>query len=443
MDGKWVYTSDDRKILDASGGAGVSCIGSNDQRVQDAINEQNKTGVTYAAPLDFVTMPAMALEGYLVDSTHGDLLHMEGYGSGSEAVDAAVKVAHQFHTRSRKEGDPERNIFIARSQSYHGATIGALNISGHAARRAPYTSILPETSRFISSCYEYRGLNGRTQEQYIQDLAKELDDIIQDAGWNKVAAVILEPVVGAALGCVAALPGYLKAMQDVCRPYGVLLILDEIMCGMGRTGSMYAYQQHEGVRPDILLLGKGLAGGYIPLSAMLVSKEIATTLQMKSRPSGFNHGHTFQKHPVACAAALAVQDVIYKEDLVKNVDTLGPRLGKMLRARLGDHKYVGEIRGLGYMWALEFVKDKVTKEPFDPGHKVAWKIHDLAGLTKEHEIYTYLGTGSVHGTAGDFMMIMPALNTTVRELEMIVDRVAKLVTDFFEKDDCTMTLSNL
>jgi len=434
-DGRWITLSDGRKILDGSGGAGVACIGAKDERVLKAFEEQFRDGPLYVPSLDFTTNAHTGLEAWLCFSTNNDFAHMFAYGSGSESVEAALKLAIQYYQAlSRDPMDPKRNIFIARHQSYHGATFAALDVSGHRGRRAPYLDVLPDNTKFVSPCYYWRDNNGNSSAAYVEQLRKEFIETIEKAGSERVAGFIMEPVVGAALGCVAATEGYMQAMQEVCREYGILFIADEIMCGLGRTGSYHAYTQHEGVKPDILLLGKGLAGGYTPISAMLVSEKITEVLQLKSRSARFNHGHTFQNHAGACIQALAVQSVIVEENLIENVRFRGAQLENMLRTRLGKHKYVGDIRGVGLFWALEFVKDRDTKVPFNANRNIAMGLHKL-GLQPGHEIYTYPGTGSVDGKAGDHMMLAPAYNVTTEELEMIVDRVVKLVTTFFENED--------
>ncbi|KAH7406972.1 omega-amino acid-pyruvate aminotransferase [Phaeosphaeria sp. MPI-PUGE-AT-0046c] len=440
MDGRWVHLDDGRKILDASGGAGVMCIGAKDERVRKAYNKQFKTGVMYATPLDFTTDAGIALAWYLIETTYDDLVHMVAYNSGSEALEGALKMARQYHAYEKDTPEPERDIFIARKSSYHGATLGALGVSGHTLRREKFESLLPKNTRFVSPCYEYRDLKGRSIAQYVEDLAQELDREIRAAGQNRVAGFIVEPVVGAALGCVPAVAGYLKAMQDVCEKHGVLFILDEVMCGLGRTGSMHAYQQHEGVVPDILLLGKGLAGGYAPISAMLVGEKIATALQLGS--GAFSHGHTFQNHAGSCAIALAVQDIIYKDDLIENVRVRGAELEKMLRAAFADHPFVGDIRGMGLFWALEFVKDKASKHPFDPRKAIAWELHER-GLARLDGVYIYPGTGSFGGFAGDHIMLAPAFNVTMEELQDMVDRLVEVVNEVFDEEFRSLPLSKL
>ncbi|KAF1939899.1 omega-amino acid-pyruvate aminotransferase [Clathrospora elynae] len=429
-DGNWLEVSDGTrkwKIFDGSGGAGVSNIGHNDRRVYAAIDEQRETGVSYAASLSFRTAVVENFANFLIHSTNYEMAEAVFYCSGSEATDAAQKLCYQYHSRLKQDPQPGCRWFIARERSYHGATLGALELSGHRGRKEMYKPILPENTQFVSSCYPYRDMKeGETAAQYVERLADELDRKIRKIGPEKVAGFIAEPVVGAALGCVPALPGYLAAMKKVCRKHGVLIIFDEIMCGMGRTGRMHAWQE-EGVVPDILLVGKGLAGGYAAISAMIVGKEIVVALGH----GVFAHGHTFQNFPAACAAGLAVQMIIQDENLIQNAYEKGEKLEKKLAARLGNHPHVGNIRGPGLFKGIEFVLDKKTKETFHPEIGVAWQIYER-GLTPEYGIYVYPGSGTVDGFKGDHIIIAPAYNVTDEDIDLVVDRVSNLITSYFE-----------
>jgi adenosylmethionine-8-amino-7-oxononanoate aminotransferase len=270
-------------------------------------------------------------------------------------------------------------------------------------------------------------IKGETTAQYVKRLQDELERKILDLGPETVAGFVMEPVVGAALGCVPALPGYLSAMKSVCKKYGVLFILDEVMSGMGRTGYMHAWQD-EDVVPDIQLVGKGLAGGYAAISAMLVGPVITDALG----EAAFAHGHTFQNFPAACAAGLAVQQIVRDDNLLENVRDKGDKLMKKLMTRLSDHPNVFDIRGKGLFLGIEFVQDKKTKAPFDPEVAVAWRVHEL-GLKDGYNVYMYPGSGTVDGNRGDHVIIAPAYNITDTDVEFIVDRVSKTVFDFFEE----------
>lgn len=284
----------------------------------------------------------------------------------------------------------------------------------------------------MSPCYAYRGLREHeTVEEYVQRLAGELENEILRLGPKNVAGLVLEPVVGAALGCVPALPGYLEAMKAVCKRHGVLFILDEIMCGMGRTGFVHAWQAAD-VVPDIQVIGKGLAGGYADISGLLCSSEIFDAFGQGK--TAFQHGHTFQNSPANCAAALAVQKVIQEEALLHNTRKMGDLLSQMLLSRLLSHRYVGDIRGQGLFWGIEFVTDKVTKATFPASQGVAAAMHEK-GLTPDYGLYVYAGSGMVDGKSGDHLMLAPALNITAEEVEMLVERLVHLVEDYFEEYD--------
>ncbi|CBX99680.1 similar to class III aminotransferase [Plenodomus lingam JN3] len=422
--GRWWTATDDSgtwRVFDGSGGAAVSCIGYHDQRVFDAMNEQMSTGVSYAPAADFYTDPAYDLAEWVIKSTG----HLMG---GSDATEAALKMAIQYQTAAKPDPEPSRQFFIARHRSYHGATLASLEISGHDARKQPFRPNFSGKTSFISPCYPYRELmENETEDQYVGRLAEELETEIQRLGPKNVAAFVMEPVVGAALGCVAALPNYLAAMKAVCKRYGVLLIFDEVMCGMGRAGHLHAWQE-EMVVPDIQIIGKGLAGGYAELSAILCSPDIHAAFG--EGRTGFNHGHTFQNPPVGCAAALTVQRIIEEEDLVEKVRKNGEVLHRKLGERLSYHSNVGDIRGKGHFWGIELVSNKATKAPLPSEKGVAMAIHER-GLTREHGIYIYPGSGTMDGKSGDHLIIAPAFNITDDEIDLLVERLGRLVEDYF------------
>jgi adenosylmethionine-8-amino-7-oxononanoate aminotransferase len=330
---------------------------------------------------------------------------------GSEATEGALKLARQYHVEC---GRPERKHFISRWFSYHGNTLGALSVSGHHARRSSYLPLLHNVTH-IAPCYAYRGKRaGESDAQYGLRVANELEEAIQRLGANSVAAFIAEPVVGATLGAVAAVPGYFKRVREICDRHGVLLILDEVMCGMGRTGTLHACEQ-DGIAPDILLLAKGLGAGYQPIGAMLVAEKIYDAI---ARGSGsFNHGHTYMGHAVGCAAALAVQRVIRSENLLANVRRQGDRLDALLQERFANHANVGDIRGRGLLRAIELVQDKTSKQPFPATDRLQLRIKQQA---MAEGLICYPGGGTVDGSAGDHVLIAPPFNVTSSEVETIV-----------------------
>lgn len=303
-------------------------------------------------------------------------------------------------------------------------------MSGHVARRAPFEPVLLENRHRITACNPYRQrMAGESYTEFVARKQAELDQKFLELGPETVVAVIIEPVVGAALGCVPAVPGYLKAMQQVCHKYGALLILDEIMCGMGRTGSLHAWEQ-EGVVPDLQTIGKGLGGGYQPASALLVGEKVARVMEAKGK--AFTHGHTYQNHPVVAAAALKVQQIIQEEDLLRNVREQGRCLESLLRQKLGEHPNVGDIRGRGLFWGVEFVRDKETKEPFDASLQVASRVQKCAQKSP-HDVLVYQGQGCAGGGRGDHIMIMPAYNASTRLIEDIVDGGASAIQEVFQE----------
>ncbi|KAF2683633.1 aminotransferase-like protein [Lentithecium fluviatile CBS 122367] len=436
--GNWLQLSDGACVYDASGGAAVSNLGHGYKvRIWDAMARVFFGSVDYIASLSFTTSIEKRLSVALIETTRGLFSKVIFYNSGSDGIEAAMKMARQYHVE-REGKDSERTWFISREQSYHGNTLGALALSGHKARRKIYEPMLAKNVRHISACNQYRdrGQNEST-EDYVARKAQELENMFQEVGPKKVIAVALEPVSGASMGCVAPPPGYIKALKAVCRRHGALLIGDEIMCGMGRTGTWHAYQQEvEGSQPDILVMGKGLAAGAQPISAMLVSQQIVDVLGKGSKC--FVHGHTFQNHPLACAAALEVVNIIQDERLLENVVRIGDLLEKLLHEKLDHLVGVGNIRGRGCFQGVEFVENKVTKTPFRPDQHVAARIHEKA-LGPDYQIYVYPGTGTANGEEGDHIIIAPPFNATEADIRWLVDRVAKVIIDYFGQDEKTDT----
>ena len=328
---------------------------------------------------------------------------------------------------------PERVNFIARKQSYHGNTLGALSVSGHLSRRKPYEEILCHNVFHVSACNSYRGRSpSETDEEYVRRLAEELEEAFARAGGSTVCAFVAEPVVGAALGAVPAVPGYFKAMKAVCDRHGALMIMDEIMCGMGRTGTVHAWQQ-EDVIPDIQTIGKGLGGGYVPMAGLLIAPRVVWALNNGS--GTFVHGQTYQSHAVVCAGAHEVQRIIRDQKLVENVAALGSQLGDLLREYVGALPYVGDVRGRGFFWGIEFVKNKQTKTPFESKHQVAELVHQVGLRQKPNAIMLYPGTGSAGGSLGDHVIVSPPYNCTVDEIRLIVEATTAAVISAFDHLD--------
>lgn len=409
---------DGREIIDASGGAAVACLGHGNRRVAQAIAEQAaKLGYIHSG--FFTSDPAEGLADLLLEKEPGGLSHAFLVCSGSEAMEAALKLARQHFL---EVGQPKRTRFIARRQSYHGNTLGVLALGGNLSRREPYEPLLSTQFSHVSPCFNYHYAQpGESPAEYVKRLAGELDAEFQRVGPENVVAFCAEPVVGATAGCVPAVPDYFPAMREVCDRYGALLILDEIMCGMGRTGTLHAWEA-EGVVPDIQAIGKGLGGGYQPIGAVLVSKHIIHAL---GRGSGaFVHGHTFQAHPVACAAALEVQRIIREESLLENVQTMGAYLEDRLREAFRGHNHVGDIRGRGLFFALELVADRETKRSFDPRLKLNELVKQHA---LNHGLGVYPGGGTVDGYRGDHVLVAPPYISRRDDIDTIADRLRRAV----------------
>lgn len=350
--GNYLYLSNGQKILDATGGAAVSCLGHGNERVKNAMIAQMET-VSYCHSLFYATSAAEELATELIDSTDGKMARAFIVSSGSEAMEAAMKLSRQYFLEL-KPSQPQRTKFIARKESYHGTTLGALSMSGHVARRALFEPMLLGNISRVSACNAYRGMQeAESDEEYVNRLAKELDDEFQRLGPDTVCAFVAEPVVGAALGCVPPVPGYFEAMRAVCDKYGALLVLDEIMSGMGRTGTLHAWQSSLiNVVPDIQTIGKGLGGGYAPVAGLLANHKVIDVV--KNGSGAFSHGQTYQGHPISCRAAVEVMREMKEKSLVDNVAKMGMLLGQMLRDRVGCLPYIGNIRGKGLFWGVSY-----------------------------------------------------------------------------------------
>ncbi|NTZ83751.1 aspartate aminotransferase family protein [Burkholderia metallica] len=413
-DGIEIIDSTGKRYIDACGGAAVSCLGHSNQRVIDAIKRQAQQ-LPYAHTSFFTTEVAEELADRLVDAAPAGLDHVYFVSGGSEAIEAALKLARQYFV---EKGEPQRRHFIARRQSYHGNTLGALAIGGNAWRREPFLPLLIE-AHHVSPCYAYRDqLAGETDEAYAQRLADELEQKIVELGAENVAAFVAETVVGATAGAVPPVRTYLKKIRAVCDKYGVLLILDEIMSGMGRTGYLFACDE-DGVAPDLLTIAKGLGAGYQPIGATLVSDRIYRTIVDGS--GFFQHGHTYLGHATACAAALEVQRVIAEEKLLDNVKARGEQLRASLREHYGTHPHVGDVRGRGLFVGVELVRDRDTKATFDP----ALKLH--AAVKREamqRGLMVYPMGGTIDGVHGDHILIAPPFVCTAQQIDTIVERLS-------------------
>ena len=417
-EGIHLYDRDGHQVIDGSGGAAVACLGHGNRRVIAAIKAQLDQ-LSYAHTALFSCESAERLADIMVGHAPGGLTHAYFCSSGSEANEAAIKLARQY---CLEVGQPRRTRFIARRQSYHGNTLGALSASGNAMRRAPYAPLLSPAFSHVSPCYAYRDRgDAETDAQYVARLVAELEAEFQRLGPDTVIGFIAEPVVGATLGCATALPGYFEGVRAVCDRHGALLILDEVMSGMGRTGTLHAWEQ-EGVTPDIQVVAKGLGAGYQPIGGILVHGRVIEGLAAGS--GAFMHGHTYQAHPVACAAAVAVQQVIADDGLLDNVRAMGALLEQRLVERFGNHRHVGDIRGRGLFWAVEFVADRATKQVFDPALTLNERVKREAF---ERGLACYPMGGTIDGRLGDHAILAPPYIVTAEQVDMIVDRFGAAV----------------
>ncbi|GGA66924.1 aspartate aminotransferase family protein [Nitratireductor aestuarii] len=412
-----IFDAQGRSYIDASGGAAVSCLGHGHPAVLEAMRAQMET-IAYAHTGFFTTDIAEKLAEMLVEDAPKGLEHVYLVSGGSEAVEAALKMARQYFVEI---GQPQRRHIIARRQSYHGNTLGALATGGNEWRREQFRPLLVETHH-IDPCFAYRfQQEGESDEDYAARAANALEEKLLELGPETVLAFVAETVVGATAGAVPPVADYFRRIREICDRYGVLLILDEVMCGMGRTGTLHACEQ-EGIAPDLMTIAKGLGGGYQPIGAVLVSSKIYDA--MKAGSGFFQHGHTYMGHPMAAAAAVAVQETIRRENLLSNVKAMGSLLEERLKARFGNHHHVGDIRGRGLFQAIELVEDRASKRPFNPSRKVN------AAIKKEamaRGLMVYPMGGTIDGVTGDHVLLAPPFIVTQEDIDRIVDRLGEAV----------------
>jgi adenosylmethionine-8-amino-7-oxononanoate aminotransferase len=415
--GCFITDASGKRYLDASGGAAVSCLGHGHPDVLQAMHAQIER-IAYAHTSFFSTEVAERLADALIADAPAGMSHVYLVSGGSEAMEAALKLARQYFVEI---GQPQRAKFIARRNSYHGNTLGALAVGGNVWRRRQFAPLLIDVEH-VSPAYAYREQReGESPAQYGERLARELEQTIARVGGESVIAFVAETVGGATSGCLTPPPGYFKRVRELCDRHGCLLILDEVMCGMGRTGTLHACQQ-EGIAPDLMAIAKGLGGGFQPVGAVLVGGRVIDAIAQGS--GFFQHGHTYIGHPVACAAALAVQNVLKRDRLVERCARQGERLRDRLDDAFGEHEYVGDIRGRGLFHAIELVRDRATREPFDPRLKLAARIKHEAmelGLT------CYPMGGTIDGARGDHVLLAPPFIVTDEELDLLIERLVEAV----------------
>ncbi|HZA95279.1 MAG TPA: aspartate aminotransferase family protein [Burkholderiaceae bacterium] len=415
--GCWITDSAGKKYLDASGGAAVSCLGHGHPDVLAAMHAQIDR-VAYAHTSFFSTEVAERLADTLIASAPSGTSHAYLVSGGSEAMEAALKLARQYFV---EKGEPQRARFIARRNSYHGNTLGALAVGGNQWRRRQFAPLLIDVEH-VSPTYSYRDQrDDESTEQYGERLAQELQALVERIGGENVIAFVAETVGGATSGALTPPPGYFKRVREICDRHGMLLILDEVMCGMGRTGTLHACEQ-EGIAPDLMAIAKGLGGGYQPVGAVLIGAKVIDAIGTGS--GFFQHGHTYIGHPVACAAALAVQQVFARDKLVERCAQQGARLGVRLSEAFRDHPNVGDIRGRGLFQAIELVADRATKQTFEPALKMHAKVKKAAMDTG---MLCYPMGGTIDGVHGDHVLLAPPFIISDDELDLLIQRLAKAV----------------
>jgi len=417
-EGAYLYDRDGKRYLDASGGAAVSCLGHSDRAVIEAIQRQLER-LPFAHTSFFSNEPMEALADALIARAPKSFDKVYFVSGGSEAVEAALKLARQYFV---EKGEPGRAHLIARRQSYHGNTLGALAVGGNQWRRKQFEPLLIGTTH-VSPCYAYREKKDHeTAEAYADRLAKELESEIERLGGDKVIAFVAETVVGATLGAVPPVPGYFKRVREICDRHGILLVLDEVMCGMGRCGTLWAFEQ-EGIVPDLATIAKGLGAGYQPIGAVLVGKKISDAI---IRGSGFfQHGHTYIGHAAACAGALAVQKRLHDDGLLARVAPSGESLERRLRSAFADHPHVGDIRGRGLLRGIELVEDRAAKTPFDPGLKIHARVKREA---MKSGLMCYPMGGTIDGMRGDHVLVAPPFIIEEQQLDELVDKLGRAIT---------------
>jgi adenosylmethionine-8-amino-7-oxononanoate aminotransferase len=410
--GSYLYDADGKQYIDGSGGPAVYCIGHANTEVNDAIKAQ-LDNIAHGYRYNFTTDALEELTDIIARRCGGSLRHMVYVTGGSEAVESCLKLALQY---TYAKGEPTRRKFIARERSWHGNTLGALGVSGFLERRVAFAGAYVDAVR-LSPANAYRPLAGVTPDMAGEACAKELEDAILREGPQSIAAFIFEPVVGAAGGCVPAPPGYAKRVREICDKYGVLMIADEVMCGAGRSGTWRALER-DGVEPDIMSVAKGLAAGYMPLGAAIYGAKVHEVIGVPQT------GHTFTGHTASCAAGVAVQKIVEREKLVERVAANEPKFKAMISDALHGVDAVGDIRGRGYFYAIELVKNRETKEPFDGNLKLFLHIRQQA---LENGLICYPVGGNVDGVNGDVVILAPPYTATDDELGEIVEKTARSV----------------
>jgi len=416
--GVYLYDSEGKKYIDFSGGAMVVNIGHGDERVARAMQEQ-VSKLAYHNRFDFLSEPSLELAARLRALAPEPLTRVKFANSGSEATEAAIKLAHQYHL---EKGNPEKYMVVSRWQSYHGMSLGALSVSGHTLRREKFGSMLFGWPK-IPAPLCYRCYFGKSYPDCDIDCARILENVVRQVGSRYISGFIVEPIGGAASGGMTPVPEYYLIIRDICSKYDMLFIADEVINGLGRTGKWFGIQ-HWGVSPDMIILAKGLSSGYTPIAALLISDEISRVFEEKD--ARFIHGHTLEGNPVSCAVALTVLDIILKERLVERSESLGVYLHQKAKDTLLKHPIVGDIRGKGLLLGVELVKDKRTKEPFHPSVGIEALVHQKV---MQKGCLIYPGTGTVDGIRGAHFLVAPPFIITKEEIDTALEIVDEAISE--------------
>jgi adenosylmethionine-8-amino-7-oxononanoate aminotransferase len=419
-EGVYLYDSDGRQYLDGSGGAAVSCVGHWHPYVIEAIKRQVDE-LAYAHTAFFTNDPQERLAQHLASRYGEENARVYFLSGGSEANEAAIKLARMYWL---SQGFDNKYVVISRQQSYHGNTLGALSLSGNPGRRDIYAPMLHDWPK-IAPCYAYRlQEDGESDDEYGARSAQALEDAIEQHGADNIAAFMAETVVGATMGAVPPAGDYFRKIRDICDRHDILLILDEVMAGCGRTGTYYSFEYH-GIQPDITTVAKGLGGGYQPIGAAIARRRIHDTIV--DHFGSFYHGHTYIGHATACAAALAVAHVVYEDELLENVNRIGASLQAELQSAFAEHPDIGDIRGRGMLLGIELVRDRADKTPADPA--LAPRIKDVA---MQEGLIIYPGGGTADGRNGAHILLAPPfiyepahVDELVTKLARVMDRVRK------------------
>lgn len=416
-EGVYLYDATGKQYLDGSGGAAVSCLGHGNHDVVSAV--QHQIGhLAYAHTAFFTNEPQEELAARVATRFGEQGARVYFVAGGSEANETAIKLARQYWVA---RNEPQRTVFISRNQSYHGNTLGALALSGSPGRRKIYNVLLNDWPK-IAPCYPYRRQEaGESDDAYSARCANALEEAILESGAENVAAFVAETVAGATVGAATATEGYFRRIREICDRYGILLILDEVMCGSGRTGTYFAFER-EGVLPDIVTLAKGLGGGYQPIGATISRSFVHD--QIAEEFGEFTHGYTYQGHATSCAAGVAVQNVLDEQDLLKNVNERGAQLRDELASCFSEHPYVGDIRGRGLFVGIELVTDRETKAP--PGTELgvaSW----IKNTAMEEGLICYPAGGTADGKNGAHILLAPPFIYTAAHVSELVGKLESVL----------------